>query len=134
MRWPILIAVAIGSAAGGSLRYVVGAAVQNRAGTAFPVGTLVINVTGSLLLGFLLRYAMESAAVSGEVRSLLTTGFCGGYTTFSTFSWECAELIEDGSYRRAALYIALSVTLAVVGIFLGMAGARELIAIRRGGL
>jgi fluoride exporter len=132
MRWPILLAVAVGSAAGGTVRYIVGAAVQERAGTTFPLGTLVINITGSILLGFILRYAMESAAVTSEVRSLLTTGFCGGYTTFSTFSWECAELIEDGNYGRAALYIGLSVGIAIIGTFGGMAGARALIAAQRG--
>jgi CrcB protein len=133
MKWPILAAVALGSAAGGMARYAVGAAVQSRAGTTFPAGTLVINITGSILLGFLLRYALDSASVSVEMRALVTTGFCGGYTTFSTFTWECMELIEDGSYGRAALYIALSVTIAIIGIFAGSAGARALIAARRGG-
>jgi len=133
MKWPILVAVALGSAAGGMARYAIGAAVQSRAGTTFPVGTLIINITGSLLLGFLLRYALDSASVSVEMRAFLTTGLCGGYTTFSTFTWECMELIEDGSYGRAAVYVALSVTIGIIGIFAGSAGARALMAARRGG-
>ncbi len=82
----IFWAVAVGAAAGGLARYYLANVIQNHAGLAFPTGTLVINVTGSFLLGFFVRYALQSGAVSPEVRVLLTTGFCGGYTTFSTFS------------------------------------------------
>jgi CrcB protein len=133
MKGSLLVAVAVGSAAGGVARYMVGVSVQSRAGMVFPLGTLVINITGSLLLGFLLRYMLDSAAVSAEMRALLTTGFCGGYTTFSTFTWESALLLEEGSYGRAALYVALSVGIGVIGIFAGMAAAHQLIAARRGG-
>lgn len=122
--------VAVGSALGGVARFLLGTLVQQRAGTQFPVGTLLINVTGSLLLGFLLRYSLQSTVVSANVRALLTTGFCGGYTTFSTYSYEAAALIEDGEYRRAALYIVLSVVLALAGVFIGIIAARELIAFR----
>ncbi len=95
------------------------------------VGTLVVNVTGSLLLGFLLRYALATPAITPEVRALLTTGFCGGYTTFSTLSYETIALIEDGDYRRAALYVALSLLLSLVGTWAGLALAREVLAARR---
>src|SRR5919201_4338081 len=101
--------VAVGGAAGSVARFLLGTALQQRSGGTFPIGTLVINITGSLLLGFLVRYALATPAVSAEVRALLTTGFCGGYTTFSTFSYETAALIEEGEYQRAALYVALSV-------------------------
>lgn len=125
--------VALGSAAGGVTRFLFGGFVQRALGTTFPVGTLVINITGSLLLGFLLRYALATPAVSPEMRALLTTGFCGGYTTFSTFSYETAALIEDGDVRRAILYIALSVGISLAGTLLGFAAASELLALRRGG-
>ena len=98
----IFWAVAIGAAVGGVSRYYLSLAVQQRLGASFPWGTLLINVTGSLLLGFLMRYALATPSVSVEMRLLLTTGFCGGYTTFSTFSYETATLIEDGQYQRAA--------------------------------
>jgi len=124
--------VAIGSAVGGASRFALTAFVQQRAATAFPIGTLVVNITGSLLLGFLLRYALGSTSVSVEMRALLTTGFCGGYTTFSTFSYETLTLIEDGDYRRAALYMTLSVVLSLAGTFLGVIAAGELLAARRG--
>ena len=123
--------VAIGSAVGGVSRYLLSAAVQARVGTAFPLGTLVVNVSGSLLLGFVLRVALGSGSVSPEMRALLTTGFCGGYTTFSTFSYEAASLMERGDYRRASLYVAGSVALSLLGMFLGFAAARELLAARR---
>jgi len=123
--------VAIGSAAGGVLRFALGTLIQHRTGGTFPVGTLAINVSGSLVLGFLLRYALGTPAVSPEVRALLTTGFCGGYTTFSTFTYETAALVEDGDYHRAAWYVALSVAFALAGTFLGFGLAREVLDLRR---
>jgi CrcB protein len=123
-------AVAVGAAAGGVSRYYLSLAVHNRAGAAFPWGTLLVNVTGSLLLGFLMRYALATPSLSAEVRLLLTTGFCGGYTTFSTFSYETAMLLEDGQYERAATYAAASVAVALVATACGFLLARELIAFR----
>src|SRR5262245_56993717 len=93
--------VAVGSAVGGVARLLVGGAIQQRHVGAFPMGTFIINITGSLILGFLMRYALATPTVSAEMRALLTTGFCGGYTTFSTFSYETLMLIEAGDYRRA---------------------------------
>lgn len=118
--------VAIGGAIGSACRYVVTVATQNLAGVGFPVGTLVVNVTGSFILGFLMRYSMQSAAVSPEVRLLLTSGFCGGYTTFSTFSYESARLMEDGAWRTAGAYVLLSVVLSLAGMFLGFRAAQLL--------
>jgi CrcB protein len=97
---------------------------------AFPWGTLVINVSGSLLLGFLVRYALATPGISVELRALLTTGFCGGYTTFSTYSFETAALLEEGQYGRAGAYAAGSVVLALVAMFCGFVLARELITLR----
>jgi CrcB protein len=121
--------VAAGGAVGSVSRYLLGTVIQQRVTGTFPVGTLVVNVTGSFLLGFLLRYAFETPAASPEIRALLTIGFCGGYTTFSTFSYEAMMLIEDGRYERAALYVALSVTVSLVATYLGLVAARELLAI-----
>jgi CrcB protein len=123
--------VALGGAAGSALRYVIASWIQARSGGPFPVGTLIVNVSGSILLGFVLRYALEAPAISPEVRALLTTGVIGGYTTFSTFTYETAALVEEGDWRRAALYVGLSVVISLAGTFLGFAGARELLAIRR---
>ncbi len=124
--------VALGGATGSVARYLVANAIQGRVGDAFPLGTLVINITGSLVLGFLLRYALETPSVTPEARALLATGLCGGYTTFSAFSYETAALIQDGDWKRAGLYVGLSVAGALVGTLAGFAGARELLALRRG--
>jgi fluoride exporter len=129
-RVRIAWAIAIGAAIGGVSRYYLAAAVQQRFGVTFPWGTLLINVTGSLLLGFIIRYALAAPAVSVEVRAFLTTGFCGGYTTFSTYSFETATLLEEGQYSRAGAYAVGSVLLAIIATFCGFLLARELIAFR----
>jgi len=121
--------VAVGSAVGGAARFALSSVIQQRAG-AFPVGTLVVNITGSLILGFLMRYALGSTSVSAETRALLTTGFCGGYTTFSTFSYETVTLVQDGDYRRAAMYVLVSVVVSLVATFVGIAAANELLSAR----
>jgi CrcB protein len=123
--------VAFGSAVGGVARYLLGGWIQQRTGGTFPIQTLLINITGSFLLGFLQHYALETSAISPEVRAMLTIGFCGGYTTFSTFSFETVRMLEDGDWRRAALYITLSVTLTVGAAVLGIVAARELIALKQ---
>jgi CrcB protein len=125
--------VAFGSGIGGVVRLLLGNFVQQRMGASFPFGTLIINITGSFLLGFLIRYALGTPDVTPEIRAMLTTGFCGGYTTFSTYSYETATLIEDGRYERASLYILLSVAVALLGVFAGFATARQLLAFRSSG-
>jgi CrcB protein len=124
-------AIAAGAAAGGVSRFYLGAAIQQRLGTAFPWGTLAINITGSLLLGFLIRYAMATPAISLEMRAMLTVGFCGGYTTFSSYSYETLVLLEEGQVARAAVYSLGSIVLALFATFAGFMLARELIAFRQ---
>jgi fluoride exporter len=119
--------VALGSAVGGVTRFLLGAAVQHRLGTTFPVGTLAINVSGSLLLGFLLRFLLAMPAATPEVRAMLMAGFCGGYTTFSTFSLDAALLLEAGQAGRATLYAVASVVLSIAGCFGGMWVARVVV-------
>jgi CrcB protein len=122
--------VAIGSAVGGVSRYLLGGVIQRALAASFPIGTLLINVTGSALLGFLLRYALDAPSLTPEIRALLGVGFCGGYTTFSTFSYETVALLEDGDWRRAGVYVTLSVVGSVLATFVGFVAARELIALR----
>ena len=124
-------AVAAGSAVGGVARFLLGGMLQRVSGTTFPAWTLIINVTGSLALGFLMRYLGEGVTVSAEVRALLTVGFCGGYTTFSTFSYETATLFEQGDWRRGSLYVIASVTLALLAMGAGMALARAMLLAAR---
>src|SRR5690242_5033852 len=122
--------VAAGSAVGGVARFLVASFIQQRAGPSFPVGTLIVNITGSLALGFLMRLALSTPAISAEVRTLLTTGFCGGYTTFSTFSYDTLLLVEEGQYGRGTVYVVLSVVLSLLAMWLGVIAARELVALR----
>lgn len=118
----MLIYVALGGAAGTLARYGLGSWAQ-RWSIGFPVGTLLINVIGSLLLGFLMRVLVEST-VGAELRVALTIGFCGGFTTFSTFSYESARLLQDGSWGRAASYVLGSVLLSLLATFAGLAAGR----------
>ena len=118
--------VALGGAVGSVARYVIAVVVPTRPG-AFPAGTLLVNVSGSILIGFLMRYGLESISASAETRLLLVTGFCGGYTTFSAFSYETARLLEDGQWTRGVAYIAASVVLSIAGTFAGFAIARGML-------
>ena len=122
--------IAVGSAIGGASRYLVGGLVQRLTGGTFPTGTLLINISGSFLLGAILRYGVDTPTLTPELRALLTVGFCGGYTTFSTFSYETVALLEDGEWSRAGVYVALSVGLSLLATFLGFVAARELIAVQ----
>jgi fluoride exporter len=122
--------IAAGSALGGVSRYLLGGMVQRILDTTFPAGTLAVNLTGSFLLGLFLRYALDTPTLTPEVRAFLTIGFCGGYTTFSTFSYETVAMLEDGEWARAGLYAALSVLLALGATILGFLVARGVIAWR----
>ena len=124
--------IAAGSALGGVGRYLLGGLVQRFLSGTFPAGTLVVNLTGSFLLGLFLRYALDTPTLTPELRAFLTIGFCGGYTTFSTFSYETMLLLEDGEWTRAGLYAGLSVLLALTATALGFLAARGIIALREG--
>ncbi len=102
----MLAYILLGGIAGTVGRYALQGWIQNRAGTGFPVGTLAINLAGSFVLGFIVRFATGSALVSPEVRAGLTIGFCGAFTTMSTFSYESVTLLQDGEYLRAGIYMA----------------------------
>ena len=131
MSLALILYVAIGGAIGSASRYVFGYAVQSRIDSAYPWGTLLVNVTGSFLVGLFMRYALGGQAVSSEMRLFLTVGFCGGYTTFSTFSYETVRLLEVGDYRRAALYIVTSVVLSLTATMVGFAVARGALEARQ---
>ena len=124
--------IAVGSALGGVSRYLVGGLIQRLLDTTFPAGTLVVNVTGSFLLGVFLRYAMDTPTLTPELRALLTVGFCGGYTTFSTFSYESVALLEEGDWTRAAIYVILSLALSFLAMVVGFAAARGVISLQEG--
>lgn len=112
-----LLAVGLGGAAGSIARYLLSYSVlAGHMLCGFPVGTFVVNATGSLLIGILTGTVTEASFVTW----LLAIGFCGGFTTFSTFSADTVRLFRDGQYAPAALYIVLSVVVCVVCAALGM--------------
>ena len=127
----IYLLIALGGAAGSLLRYFLGGVVQARSASGFPIGTMVVNISGCLLIGVLVRQFMNMQ-LSQDLRALLIVGFCGGFTTFSTFSAETLTLVEGGEYARATLYVALSVTLCLLATFAGMATMAAIAGAGRG--
>lgn len=127
--------VAIGSALGGVARFTLGGWLQRRLDASmphagllsFPIGTLLVNVTGSLVLGVLAVAIMRRGPDAEAMRLLLAVGVCGGYTTFSTFSYDTVALLENGSGTLAALNVVASVALALLATFAGVAFGRMLL-------
>lgn len=119
--------VAIGGAAGSMLRYATGLGATRLFGPGFPWGTLIVNVTGSFVIGVFVESIARRFGASEPVRLLLVTGFLGGFTTFSSFSLDAAALIERGALGHAALYVAGSVLLSLGAVFAGLAVARAVL-------
>lgn len=117
-----ILALALGSLAGGFARYYLAGFTYRIFGTGFPHGTLAVNLTGCFLIGFLSSLSEEKFLMSPEARLLLIVGFCGAFTTFSTFMLETANLLKDGENFQALLNVSLSVILGFLvfktGVFL----------------
>jgi fluoride exporter len=117
--------VLIGGGTGAMARYAAGSAIMIRFGGKFPLGTLVINVTGSFLIGFLMTMLTERFKLDPNWRLLLVVGFLGGYTTFSSFEWETYSALRDGARWTGALNVVSSVTLGYAAVWLGAILARR---------
>ena len=115
----LLFYLAIGGAAGTLARYGLGGWVQGWAGAGFPWGTFAVNLAGSFLLGLFIRLA-DAPALAPELRAMLTVGFCGAFTTFSTLSYETVVLLQKGEWGRAAAYSLGSLALGLVALAAGM--------------
>ena len=122
MNW---LAVLAGGAIGSALRYAIAGVWLTPTSLSFPWGTLVVNVTGSMALGFLARYFAPPHG-SHALFLFLTVGICGGFTTFSTFTLDAFALVERGAVLRATVYLAASVALSYVALIAGYVGARAL--------
>ncbi len=116
-----ILYIALAGAAGTLARFGTERVVPGRS------ATLVVNLVGSLILGFVVHYATRSSAVAPEVRSALTIGFCGGFTTMSTFSYESLALLAQGQYARAAIYMGATIIGCLTAVFAGMALAESLV-------
>ncbi len=120
-----LVYIAAGGATGALMRYWMSNGIYALLGRGFPYGTLTVNVTGSLLMGFLYVFMIERMDISVEWRAGLMIGLLGAFTTFSTFSIETLNLLESGEQLKAAMNILLSVTLCILGCWLGMVVGRN---------
>ncbi len=121
-----LVMIAGGGAVGAVMRFLVSTGVHRVAGRDFPYGTLSVNVIGSLLIGFLYIYLIERTSLGAEWRALLIIGFLGAFTTFSTFSMETLNLIENSELVKAASNILLSVVLCLFATWVGVLVGRQI--------
>jgi len=113
--------IALFGAIGTLARYGLQGVVQIRIGGTFPYGTLLINLSGCFLLGLIGQFTLNRMVISPDWRVAIAVGFFGGYTTFSSFGWETAKMLEDGEWLRASSYVGASV---IAGLLLSIAGIR----------
>jgi CrcB protein len=118
--------VFVGGGIGASLRHAVNMISARGLGTAFPWGTFIINISGSLVMGLIAGYLAFKGGASQPWRLFLMTGILGGYTTFSAFSLDAALLYERGEIASALFYVLGSVVLSIAGLFAGLALVRHL--------
>jgi fluoride exporter len=113
--------IALFGAIGTLARYGLQGFVQIRTGSTFPYGTLLINLTGCFFLGLIGQFTLKHMVISPDWRMAIAIGFFGGYTTFSSFGWETAKMLEAGEWAWASAYVGASV---VAGLLLSVAGIR----------
>ena len=117
MRIALLI---VFGAVGTLARYGLQGLVQSRTGTGFPAGPLAVNLIGCFLLGGIAEYGLTHLSLPPDWRIGITVGFFGAFTTFSTFSWETVQLLRDGEWTRASVYLLSSVVGGIVAVVFGM--------------
>lgn len=121
--WQSYLAVFFGGGIGAALRYWISGVVPRHLGSDFPYGILIVNVVGCLLIGLLMTWLEDRFLIAPTLRTFLIIGILGGFTTFSTFSYETISLVRDAEYLLAATYVSASVVLGlgatVVGGWLG---------------
>lgn len=115
----ILAALAAAAALGAACRYALDRAIQSRHDRVFPFGTLTINASGSLVLGLVTGLVLHHG-VSPDVRTIVGTGFCGAFTTFSTWGYETVRLVEDGALFEAVMNVGVSLLLGLAAAAVGL--------------
>ena len=122
----LILFLALGGVLGTLARYGLQGLIQP-AGSSFPWGTLVVNLSGSFVLGFLMRFLLGSSLATPEVRAAATIGFCGAFTTMSTFAYETVSLLNGGDYTRAAWYLLASIGGSLTATAAGLVAGRKLL-------
>ena len=117
MTW---LLIALGGAAGSVLRYGVGRLAMHYLGAGTVVGTFIVNITGSFALGFFLGLAVQRGGVPADLRAMIAIGLLGGYTTFSTLSYDTLRLLESGEISRAALNLLGNLLIGLAAAWLGL--------------
>lgn len=115
----ILFIIGTGSFIGGVLRYLISKLIQNSMISSFPFGTFVVNILGCFLIGVIYGLSERGNYISTEWKMFLTVGFCGGFTTFSTFANENVSMLRDGNFMSFAVYTSLSVFLGLSATYFG---------------
>jgi CrcB protein len=115
----VYLVIGIGGVLGANARYLVTGWAANKFGTVFPYGTFIINMSGAIVLGFLMAFLQDRAFIHPNYRLFFATGFCGAYTTFSTFTYESLVLIQNGSFLLAFSNLFGSLVVGMIGVFLG---------------
>jgi len=121
-----ILSIALGGSIGAVMRFLMSTGIHGLLGRGFPYGTLLVNVLGSLVMGVLYELLSQRISVSPEVRSILLIGFLGAFTTFSSFSIETVNLIEQGDIIKALLNVFLNVVLCVLAAWAGLLLMRQL--------
>jgi CrcB protein len=121
-----ILYIALGGGLGSVLRYLTAVAMNKYVSSGFPYATFVTNILGCLLIGLFFGYLEKHNAISQDLKFFLITGFCGGYTTFSTFSHENVQLLESNQMLSTFLYIGLSVLLGLMATWFGLFLAKSI--------
>lgn len=114
------MAIGAGSFFGGAFRYFFEQHFNSNSGTALPFGTLAVNILGSIIIGIAMAVFLKYANLPSLLKTFITTGFCGGFTTFSSFSYESIQLIQKHHVALAGGYIVLTMISGILGVLLGM--------------
>jgi len=116
--------VGLGGMVGSIARYVVATVLAHRLSVGFPYGTFTVNIVGCFLIGLILGILTRAGALASDLRLLLVVGFCGGFTTFSSFTYEIIELVEANRVMLALLYVLFSMLLGLLAAVAGLAMTR----------
>lgn len=123
-KWILIGIVGCGGFIGASLRYVISLQAARLFGANFPYGTLIANILGAIIIGFVMRLSLDTALVSPNTKLFLTTGMMGGLTTFSTFSYETIGMLNGGELGLGIVNIGVNLGFSLIGVVVGMAIAR----------